>query len=203
MCALVLADDMRAFVINIARRVDRWAVVEGHLADRGIHATRFSAIETKPGWKGCRDSHLTLLDRCKKEVVFMILEDDVEFLWEDPLEWVEAALEELPLEWDALFLGASPQEPQERYSEHLYGLKNAFTTHAIIWHVREDGAVEYILSHRKDIGKIDVYFRDVIFPNFNCFLTWPLLATQRQTQSDCCSRSDLSTIVKNYNRFCK
>jgi len=203
MCTLVLAEEMKTYLINLNRRTDRWKVVSKHLAERDIHAIRFPAIETKPGWHGCRDSHLALFDKCKKEVVFMILEDDVEFLWEDPLEWVRAAIDELPLEWDALFLGASPQEPQERYSEHLYRLKNSFTTHAIIWHTREDGAVEYILDHRKEIGKIDVYLRDVIFPAFNCFLTWPLLATQRQTQSDCCSRSDLSTIVKNYNRFCK
>lgn len=194
---------MRTSVINLNRRIDRWAVVREHLYEKGIHITRFAGIDIKPGWKGCRDSHLALLEKHREDVVFMILEDDVEFLWDDPLEWINAAIDELPLEWDALFLGASPQEPQERYSEHLFRLKNAFTTHAIIWYARDNGAVDHILSHKDDIDKIDVYFRDVIFPNFNCFLTWPLLATQRQTQSDCCRHSDLSTIVKNYNKFCK
>jgi len=193
---------MVVHVINLDRRVDRWAVVREHLHDVGISPIRFTGIDKKPGWKGCRDSHLALFEKCKEDTVFMILEDDVQFLWEDPMEWIYTSLDELPLEWDALFLGASPQEPQERYSEHLFELRNSFTTHAIIWRYRTEGAVEYILKHKEEINKIDVYFRDVIFPKFNCFLTWPLIATQRQTKSDCCTHSDLSTIKRNYNKYC-
>ena len=194
---------MNYYVINLDRRVDRWMYISGELARVGIEATRFPAVDAKPGWHGCRESHLSLMDMCKKEVVFVILEDDVQFLWENPLEWIELALEELPLEWDCLYLGASPKEPQVRYSECLFELKNAHVTHAIIWHVREGGAVEYILEHRREINKIDDYFATVIQPNFNCFVTYPMIATQIQTQSDTCSRSDVSTILTNYNRFCK
>jgi len=193
---------MKIAIINLNRRVDRWYVVREHVHDIGLlGAVRFTAFDEKPGWKGCAKSHIAIMEQWKDEDMFLILEDDVEFL--EDISYVDIALSQLPKDWDALFLGASPQEPHKRYSDNLFKLKNAFCTHAIIWHPREDGAVGYILSHRKDIGKIDIYFRDVIFPNFNCFLTWPLLATQRQTQSDCCSRSDLGTIVKNYNRYCR
>lgn len=192
---------MRSFCINLDRRPDRWAVVREEFTNQSIPITRFTAIEG--GWKGCRDSHVTLLDKCKKEVVFAIYEDDVEFVYNDAICWIQWAMEELPLEWDCLFLGASPQEPQELYSNHLYRLKNALTTHAIIWHTRKGGAVEHILRHRHDIGKFDVYLRDQIFPRFNCFLIYPLLATQRQTKSDTCTRADTSTIISNYNKYCK
>ena len=54
-----------------------------------------------------------------------------------------------------------------------------------------------------DIKKIDVYMRDVIQPLFNCFITYPMLATQRSSKSNVAIRSDVSTIVKNYNLYCK
>jgi len=189
---------MKSYVINLNRRADRWIVVREHLHELGIRVTRFPAIDN--GWRGCRDSHLAILDLCKDEDVFSIYEDDVEFV--EDTDYVNAAIMQLPPKWDCLFLGASPQEPQERYSDNLFRIKNAKTTHAIIWHNREGGAIDYILSHKEEINKIDDYFCSDIFPRFNCFLINPLVATQRQTQSDCCTRSDLSTIVINYKKYC-
>ena len=191
---------MKNFVINLDKRVDRWAWAREHFHDKGIQITRFSGIPAKPGWKGCRDSHLALLEKNKSEVAFGIFEDDCEFIGDPSL--LEVAIRELPSDWDCLYLGASPQEPQERYSDHLFRLKNAWCTHAIIWHTREGGAVEYILKNREKINKFDVFLSQEVFPNFNCFLIYPLLCTQYQSQSDCCSHSDLSTIVKNYNKYC-
>ena len=109
---------------------------------------------------------------------------------------------QLPSKWDCLYLGASPKEPQVRYSDNLFRLNNAHVTHAIIWHNRKDGAVDYILEHRNEINKIDDYFAKVIQPRFNCFVIYPMLCTQKQTKSDTCGRSDVSTIVNNYNRYC-
>jgi hypothetical protein len=128
------------------------------------------------------------------------LEDDVQFL--QPLDALYKSIAQLPEDWDCLYLGASPQEPQERYSKNLFRLKNAWCTHAILWHPRDSGAVGYILGHKGDIQKIDVFMADVIMPEFNCFITYPMVATQKQTQSDTCKRSDVSTILKNYNKFC-
>lgn len=191
---------MQSYVINLDRRVDRWAVVREELASFGFKPRRFSGIDKKPGWIGCRDSHIALLRKGVDESVFIIFEDDVEFIEE--IELLDKALDQLPLDWDCLFLGASPQETQERFDTHLFKLKNAWTTHAIIWHNRNGGAVEYILSHVNDINKWDVYLASVIQPMFNCFVIYPMLCTQRQTQSDTCTRSDLSTIKRNFYKYC-
>ena len=191
---------MKTFVINLNRRPERWVVTKEHLYLQGFIATRFPAIDN--GWQGCRDSHLAILEKCKKEVFFFVFEDDVLFI--NDRSYLNECVSQLPNDWDCLFLGASPQDPQERYSDNLFRLKNAKTTHAILWHTREGGAVDYILSHKEDIGKIDDYFCREIFPKFNCFLTYPLLCTQRETgTSDTCKRSDVSTIEKNYNKYCK
>jgi GR25 family glycosyltransferase involved in LPS biosynthesis len=192
---------MMNYVINLDKRVERWYYVREHLHDIGIRVQRFPAIETKPGWRGCAESHLRILSKMEMGGITAIYEDDVMFL--QPLEVMYKALDQLPDDWDCLYLGASPKEPQERYSENLFRLKNAHVTHAIIWYKRIGGAVEYILSHKDEIKKIDDFFATVIQPRFNCFVAYPIVAIQKQFQSDTCHRSDVSTIQKNYNLYCK
>lgn len=189
---------MRSFCINLDRRPERWEYVKKEFDRMYIDVYRFSAVDIKPGWVGCRQSHLKLLSICKNDNKFAIYEDDVKFLG---IDW--SVLLELPEDWDCLYLGASPKEPQELYSEHLYRVKNAHVTHAIIWHNRPHGAVSYILAHAGDIQKYDDYLATVIQPQFNCFLTRPIMAVQVQFQSDTCKKSDVSTILTNYQRYCK
>lgn len=168
-------------------------------------ANIFNAIITKPGWKGCRDSHLAIMNKCKNENEFFIFEDDVDFLWNSPnfCNYFWNMISELPEDWDCLSLGLSPQEPFERYSEHLFKIGKAWCLHATMWNNREGGAVEYILTHKEEIGKIDVFLSEKVYPNFNCFVGYPILCTQKQFPSDTCGKSDVSTIVKNYNKYCK
>jgi len=193
---------MNSYLINRNDRQDRLLDVRTEFIKQGINPHRFEAIEG--GWKGCRDSHLAILMKCKKDSIFAVYEDDVQFLLdkEATTRILSYAMVELPENWDALYLGASPQKLQTQYSDTLYLLDGAKTTHSIIWHNREDGAVEYIINHRGDIKKWDVYLLGVIQPKFNCFVTYPMLVTQRQTQSDTCKRSDVSTIITNYNKYC-
>ncbi len=191
---------MSIYIINRDDRPERYAHAKAELLAHRMDAIRFPAIITKPGWMGCRDSHLAIMDKCKEEKEFFILEDDILIL--DVPNYYPIAYSELPEDWDALYLGASPKEPQEWYSTHLYKLKNAHTTHAIVWHNRTNGAVEYILSHKHHIKKIDDYFATVIQPKFNCFVISPMMITQKQFSSDTCKKSDVSTIHANYLKFC-
>lgn len=190
---------MRVFVINLERRKDKWNYVHTQLLDYGIEHMRFLAIDTKPGWVGCRDSHLIILAGNRDVECFMVLEDDVMIL--DPMI-LPLAMQQLPEDWDMLYLGASPKEPQERYSANLFRVRNAHVTHAIVWHNRKCGAIDYILSHKSDIKKIDDFFATEIQPRFNCFLTYPMAMCQKQFQSDTCHRSDVSQIISNYNKYC-
>ena len=195
---------MRTFLINLDRRPDRWVVVREHLADMDISVTRFSGIDN--GWRGCRDSHLECIRQIWQEKkAGMILEDDVEFLVTKNhlIDYLVDVKSQLHPDWDALYLGASPQEPQIRYSQNLFRLNNAWCTHAIIWNPRKGGAMAYILDHKSEINKIDVFFANEVMPRFNIFITYPMICTQRQTQSDTCKRSDTSTLLTNYNLYCK
>lgn len=188
-------------IINLEKRKDRLEYVHKHLNDLNLPHVIHRGVELKPGWKGCRQSHLELMKQYTNgKEPFCILEDDVQFLI-NPTEIIERALYEIDPDWDALFLGASPQSPQKRYSEHLYELKDALCLHAVIWNNQRD-AIPNILRNIRDEDKIDVFISREIMPYFNCYLISPLVATQIQTQSDTCGRSDVSTIEKNYKLFC-
>ena len=169
-----------------------------------MNARRFDAVIDKKGYVGCKLSHLAIIEKCRTDVAFMILEDDCVFL-NDMNPYVEEAIRQLDPQWDMLHLGASPHSPQERYSENLFRLRGAYTTHAIIYHPRENGAVDYILRHKGDIKKIDVYYAEYIQSLFNVFVVYPMILTQRDYngQSDTCSRCDTKTIEKNYNQYCR
>lgn len=195
---------MKGYIINLDRRPDRWVVVREEVISHGFTPARFSAIDTKPGWRGCAASHLAVMEECRNEEHFMIFEDDAMFQYEKEafMAIYHKALEQLPTDFDCLFLGASPQEPQERYSDNLFRIKNSFCTHSILWHNREGGAIEYILKNRCRVNKIDVFFSKEIFPIFNCFLVYPLICVQRESKSDTCTRSDVNILKENYKLYC-
>ena len=194
---------MVAYVINRNDRPQRLRDTIEELKKANLNAKRFKAIINKKGWKGCRDSHIAVMELCKDENMFMVLEDDVKFLC-PPNDLIDIAMEQLPEDWDMLYLGCSPQKPQERYSENLFRVDHAWCLHAVIWHNRVGGAVEWIIAHKSGIPKIDVYISDIIHPRFNCFTIFPMVATQRVTnQSDTCLRSDVLTITNNYQKYVK
>lgn len=192
--------ELPAFCINLERRKDRRQLMEKEFAKVGLSPTFINGADIKPGWVGCRESHLAILDDAWLGDVFVVFEDDVQFLQD--LSIVDKALSQLPEDWDMLYLGASPKQPQVRYSDNLIRLNNAHVTHAIIWHYREGGALEYILDHANEVKKIDDYFATVIQPKFNCFVTYPMAATQTSAggNSDTCKYVDLSSIVRYYNK---
>jgi GR25 family glycosyltransferase involved in LPS biosynthesis len=193
---------MRIIVINRADRTDRLIQVTEELSEQGLTYTPFNAIIDKIGWVGCRDSHVVVLKKYKEEGTFLILEDDVQFLY--PFySYLALAIAELPVDWDCLYLGGSPQEPQKRYSDNLFRCKNTLTTHAILWNYPGSGAIDYILSHTTAIRKFDVYMQEIIQELFNCYMIYPMLITQRESKSDIARRSDVSTIARNSNLYCK
>jgi GR25 family glycosyltransferase involved in LPS biosynthesis len=192
---------MKNYLINLDRRRDRLATSIVEFNKVNMKFERIEATDTKPGWMGCLASHLEALARIQdNHRVAGVYEDDVRFLNLSPMDFVDSIQDELPPDWDMLYLGCSPQEPFKRYSEHLYQMGRSYTTHAIIWHNRDEGALDFILSREWGM-KYDLILSDYIHPNFNCFCTYPLICTQYQTQSDVCKRSDLSTIERNYKKY--
>ena len=191
---------MVAVCINREDRPERLAQSQKQFDKYGMNVEIFSAIIASPGWKGCRDSHLAVLEKYRDIKFILIFEDDVLFL-DDPMLSIARVIGELPPDWDMLYLGISPTQKYKRHSNHLFKVNGGYTTHAILWNNKEHGIVDYVLSHRDQILKIDVFASAVLHKIFGCYVIYPLLCTQRQEQSDTCKRSDASSIKRNYNRF--
>jgi len=72
----------KVMYINLDKRTDRRAELEGELAKMGMIAERFPAIQGKTGMIGCGLSHIAVLKRAIVErwENVLILEDDFQFL---------------------------------------------------------------------------------------------------------------------------
>lgn len=123
-----------------------------------------------------------------KEEVLLALEDDVVF---GNIDALDAALDELPKDWDLLYLGANitgsvfgiKERPPVKHSDHLHRVRAAWTTHAVAYPRR---IVEVIVSHYQPqtFEMYDQWLNANILPHYKCFLVNPMVAYQRPGKSD-------------------
>lgn len=116
------------------------------------------------------------------------MEDDVIFKDLAPLD---AAIAELPENWDVLYLGANitdgvfgiKENPPVRYSAHLWRLRRAWTSHAIAY-TRE--AAERICRVYDPWvnGMYDEFLSSTMLPKLEAFIVSPMVAWQRPGKSD-------------------
>jgi GR25 family glycosyltransferase involved in LPS biosynthesis len=168
---------MKGTVINLKSRPER--MVEFQKNNFPFKVERFNAIKTDPGWLGCADSHLTIMQK-QKEFPFAIFEDDCILL--DSWDKVEKAILQLPSDWDALWLGTSQIQTLERYSENLCRIKGQYCHHGVIYNSR--AMIDFYLNNYIKKMPIDDYTSSVVSHQFNCFIINPMIAIQSVTYSD-------------------
>lgn len=132
-------------------------------------------------------SQIGMLKRFNGQTL-LTLEDDVEF---KGISNLQKAIYQLPLDWDILYLGANiigvdvnRLPVPEQYSEHLFRVKAAWTTHAVAYN---GDIVEKILSKYKgwqESGMYDDWLSREILPNVKAFIIYPMVAVQRPVKSD-------------------
>jgi GR25 family glycosyltransferase involved in LPS biosynthesis len=194
--------DMRAYAMNLESRPDRMVDFQKNIFP--FEVKRFNAIKTDPGWKGCTESQLTIL-ALQDEFPFIIFEDDCVLL--QPWSIVEKAMEQLPENWDLLYLGATLMQPIEKFSENLFCLKKAYCAHAIIYNSKR--VVDYILNNHvrffqssSERNTLDVFYFNEIQEKFNCYIVSPLIATQRPGFSDIENMNvDYTQIINHFNIY--
>ena len=170
---------MNTYCINLQQRKAKWNRVQLEAAKLDLELYRFDAIFNTFGHDGCFQSHIELLRQVKDDDIFMIIEDDILVL--EPLEVLNKAIEQLPDDWDMLYLGAHLSKKLERYSDNLFRLSGALMTHAVIYN-NQNNIVDYIIENAH--GIIDVYLRDEVHEQFDCFLTYPMVCSQADGYSD-------------------
>jgi hypothetical protein len=118
----------------------------------------------------------------------LALEDDVIFR---DLGALDAAIKELPTDWDMLYLGANitdgvsgvQENPPVQYSDHLWRVRRAWTTHAIAY--REQAVRDIVATYDPGSGRMfDEWLSSDFIGYRNTFLANPMIAYQRPGKSD-------------------
>jgi glycosyl transferase family 25 len=179
----------KIYCLNLDRRTDRWEDAKKEFKSIGIleHVERFSAIEKNPGWEGCRDSHIAIIEDAKlnKYKNVLVLEDDVKFI-NNVSKSLHKSIEELKkYKWYLFYLGATlpPKGVHPvKISDSLYQLGSALTTHAICYN---SNVYDIFLDLVKDSmdSPVDVFLNKII-SNHPSLICNPIVATQRESYSD-------------------
>jgi len=190
--------------INLNKIKDRWKLAVEEFEKLGIddRVQRFAAVEHKDGRIGLIKSFLHLFKYAKQKGLknILIFEDDIKFL-NNPSQTLEAVKSQLQ-SFDMLYLGANTHTKLQQYSENVYHLNNAFAAHAICYNESVyDEIIERFEKTNQILKQEDI--NDVFFCSlqnkYKCYLTYPLLATQRPSFSNLDNRNvDYSFIEERY-----
>ena len=99
-----------------------------------------------------------------------------------------------------LYLGANLTRKIERYSKNLFRLQGGLTVSSIIYN-NQNGVCDHILEN---IGgqRTDLFMIDHVQPVFNCFITYPMIMTQRAGFSDIINKyTSYRQIKRNYRKY--
>lgn len=170
----------RIVVINLPKRVDRLIEVSEELNNYGIEFDLVDGIEHEKGAEGLRQTVENILKDSiqKKHKAILIFEDDCLFV--EPKDVVdrtmEDAIKDLPEYWHILYLSAQATDGfKRRHSSSLLQLDKAFATHS--WAISLQGMKEIIAAGLE--APIDNSIVDKVQPMQKCFITYPILTTQR------------------------
>ena len=119
-------------LINLDRRTDRLEQFDKQAKELNIDYTRFAGIPSVDPITGCTLSHIAALSMCRQQRAF-VFEDDATFV-EDFNAQFARAMENLPDDWDMIYLGAHllQKQPVNDYwvrslecsSTHAYAVRS-------------------------------------------------------------------------------
>ena len=175
----------KIYVINLPKRIDRLLQFVEEMEKYEIEFEIINGIEHESGAEGLRQTVENIfIDAIEKKYDnILIFEDDCYFVeGKSTVDWtMENAIKELPEQWQILYLSAQPTNGfNRRQSGCLLQLDGAFATHS--WAISNQGMRE-ILSVGLD-APIDNSIVKSIQPLQRCFITYPILTSQRAGMSD-------------------
>lgn len=180
--------------INLNRRPERWQQMQLKFKRHGIHpVSRFPALdgdelEIPAHWRhttgayGCLLSHVEVVREARRRGVssVFIFEDDVVF---DPhvQKKFRASIEQLPADWDMLYLGALHKDEPLKVSDHISRITEANSTYA--YALRDTVFDAFIELNLKAETVLDMNSL-VLQRQFNCYCFMPHLAWVETDYSD-------------------
>jgi GR25 family glycosyltransferase involved in LPS biosynthesis len=175
----------KIYCINLPKRIDRLLQFVEEMEKYEIEFEIVNGIEHESGAEGLRQTVENIFKDAieKKYNNILIFEDDCYFVeGKSTVDWtMDKAIKELPEDYQILYLGAQVTNGfKRRQGECLFQLDLAFATHA--WALSRQGMMEIISCGLE--APIDNSVVKTIQPLQRCFITYPLLASQRESFSD-------------------
>lgn len=180
--------------INLDRRPERWQRIQRAFTAHGIESVqRFSATDGNDvalphdwihsaGAYGCLLSHVQVVREARDAgaASVLIFEDDVVF---DPQfkEKFASFIQELPADWDMLFLGALHKDEPVVVSEHVARITKANSTFAYAIRNTVFDAFLDLNSRAEHVLDMNSY---VLQERFNCYCFMPNLVWVESEYSD-------------------
>ena len=202
----------RIFVINLDHRTDKWQLVTKNLEKMKIvNYERFAAIKPEyseipdeykkwfssknnsdgtdetysVGAMGCKLSHLKVINIAKNRGYekILILEDDVDFNPNTSMIFNEAVKQLNSFEpWDMLYFTGNHGRRYENISKNLIRIYGSHSTVGYAIHSRiYNQVINYALNYCKHI---DIFYKDIIHPFYNCYCIQPHLVWNMDGYSD-------------------
>lgn len=211
----------KIYCINLDSRPDRWLEAKQEFAALGVSTyERIPGVVASSGRWGCAKAICNTVEKALADGcgTALICEDDLYFPKGKDYtnRKLQAAISQLPENWDALYLGGTltnqfHTSPVESYSIDLLKLKSAFTTHTIAYSRKGlQALLQGLHATSAHIGgiitryeAIDVYLAKEYLHNNNCFITNELLSFQRPSYSDICNNHQnyLELMQNAFNQF--
>lgn len=199
----------KVYCINLSERPDRWNECLKNFQKYEIdNYERIDAIKVeaklppkRKGQIGCALSFSKCFEEIKKNNYkqVLIFEDDFEFKYDknNTFEKLNKALNELPQNWDSLFLGGTVINdygifPIQKYSHNLLKLQSAHCLHAVAFSQQGVDKIFKYFNEQSDwrlqlinnFEAIDMFFAKYYQNETNSFLTSDLLCYQRVNASN-------------------
>ena len=172
-------NDVNCFIINLKQRTDKRDYIINHLKNRNMIYEFFTAEKHNNPKRGCLESHLTIIKNAIKSGYkkLLILEDDCKFI-----SGFSSMLEPPP-NWDMLYLGGTVHRVIDK-KYNGYARVQCWTTHAYIINLENMDLVSKILEMENYPDEIDRFYLEKIHPDFNVYMTDPMIAIQKEGYSD-------------------
>lgn len=171
----------KVYLINLPEMTDRLRISVESLEEEGIEYTLFPAVKNDNGVLGLLSTMKKLFIEILEgeDTNVLILEDDFKFLLK-PNGFLNILVEQLPVDYDCLFLGCNLLNRPERISDNLLKIGMSYSTHSIGYSKK---AIEKIMPLFDKPKAYDILLRDGVQPDGNCYATYPMLATQHSGYS--------------------
>lgn len=174
----------KVYVLNLDKRTDRLIDFYVGIEELGFDVERKRAVEHSKGAVGLMYTMLELFNEVLSRGYenILVFEDDAYVV--DGVDFnatMDAAIEQLPPNYDMLFLGCQPSKGYECfYSKNLLPVKHAYSTHAVLYSKK---GINMILASSLS-EPIDNHYVDHIQPSGDCYQIFPFLCGQRAGYSD-------------------